>query len=263
MKNTPYSIVQNSTIEFLKCDVMNVLRNISHDLSQVEKSIFKEMIAYLINDTFSSSPKSKSQLGQDFFALGATNKSGTNFFVEIGGGDPLIASNSHLLQKGFGWRGIIVEPNPELIKKTITARCNDAKVSIYPFALSSKNGAENFLPSGMLGTFDRFISGDFHSKQRKKQKNSLGLILVNTRTPQTFIEECKITHIDFLSLDTEGSEWEIIRNWPFELIRPTAICIEVNNRSFARDIVQFLESKNYINVFSKLSKYDLWFIHKA
>jgi hypothetical protein len=115
----------------------------------------------------------------------------------------------------------------------------------------------------MLGTFERFIGGDFHSKQRQKLKNIEGLILVETKTPHTFIEECKIFHIDFLSLDTEGSEWEIISNWPFELIRPTAICIEVNNRSFARDILQFLESKNYINVFPKLSKYDLWFIQKT
>jgi FkbM family methyltransferase len=232
-------------------------------LSEVEKSILKEFISYLINDINTTHPKSKSQLGQDFFALGATNKTGSKFFVEIGGGDPLIASNSYLLQSGFGWSGIIVEPNPELIKKTIKVRCNDGNVSVYPFALASKNGAENFLPSGMLGTFERFIGGDFHSKQRKKLKNSEGLMLVETKTPHTFIEECKIVHIDFLSLDTEGSEWEIISNWPFELIRPTAICIEVNNRSFARDILQFLESKNYINVFPKLPKYDLWFIQKT
>ena len=115
----------------------------------------------------------------------------------------------------------------------------------------------------MLGTFERFIDGDFHSKQRTKLKNREGLIKVETKTPYTFIEECKIKQIDFLSLDTEGSEWEIISNWPFELIRPAAICIEVNNRSFARGTLQFLESKNYINVFPKLSKYDLWFIQKT
>lgn len=60
--------------------------------------------------------KSKSQLGQDFLALAATNYSSSKFFVEIGGGDPIIASNSYLLQESYGWSGIIVEPNPELIK---------------------------------------------------------------------------------------------------------------------------------------------------
>lgn len=115
----------------------------------------------------------------------------------------------------------------------------------------------------MLGTFERFIDGDFHSKQRNKLKNSNGLIKVETKTPHTFIEECKIKQINFLSLDTEGSEWEIISNWPFELIRPTAICIEVNDRSSASEILQLLESKNYINVFTNLSKYDLWSIQKT
>jgi FkbM family methyltransferase len=239
------------------------LRNNFSNSEDLEKNILKNIISNIISDADLSFTKSKSQLGQDFFALAATTQPPSNFFVEIGGGDPIIASNTYLLQENFGWSGIIVEPNPELVKKTIDIRCSDGKVSVYPFALSNRNGVENFLPSGMLGTFERFIDGDFHSKQRNKLKKSQGLISVETKTPQTFIEECRIKQIDFLSLDTEGSEWEIISNWPFELIRPTAICIEVNNRTSASDILQFLENKNYINVLRKLSKYDLWFVQKT
>lgn len=65
---------------------MNVLRNNFLDLSETEKRILREFISYLINDINTTHPKSKSQLGQDFFALGATNKTGSKFFVEIGGG---------------------------------------------------------------------------------------------------------------------------------------------------------------------------------
>jgi FkbM family methyltransferase len=258
-----YTISSNKTIEYLKHDFMSAIRVLYNNSNEAEQSILKLFITNLLSDVELNLPRSKSQLGQDFFALAATTSSSSNFFVEIGGGDPIIASNTYLLQENFGWSGIIVEPNPELAKKTIDTRCNDGKVSVYSFALSSKNGVENFLPSGMLGTFERFIDGDFHSKQRKKLKKSQGLISVETKTPQTFIEECKIKQIDFLSLDTEGSEWEIISNWPFELIRPTAICIEVNNRSSASDILQFLESKNYINVLRTLSKYDHWFVQKT
>ena len=263
IKKFGYSLNSIDTIQYLKHDFMSAIRNNYNSSSPAEKSILNFFIAHLLSDIELNSPKSKSQLGQDFFALAATNQSSSKFFVEIGGGDPIIASNTYLLQENFGWSGIIVEPNPELVKKTIDIRCNDGKVSVYSFALSSKNGVENFLPSGMLGTFERFVGGDFHSKQRKKLKKSQGLISVETKTPQTFIEECKIKQIDFLSLDTEGSEWEIISNWPFELIRPTAICIEVNNRSSASDILQFLESKNYRNVLRNLSKYDLWFVQKT
>jgi len=263
IKKFGYSLNSNNTIEYLKHDFMSAIRINYNNSNDAEKRIIKFFITDLFSDIESNSPKSKSQLGQDFFALAATTQSQSNFFVEIGGGDPIIASNTYLLQENFGWSGIIVEPNPELVKKTIDIRCKDGKVSVYPFALSNRNGVENFLPSGMLGTFERFIDGDFHSKQRNKLKKSQGLISVETKTPQTFIEECRIKQIDFLSLDTEGSEWEIISNWPFELIRPTAICIEVNNRTSASDILQFLESKNYINVLRKLSKYDLWFVQKT
>jgi hypothetical protein len=58
-------------INYLRNDLLNVLRNNFLDLSEAEKSILKQFISYLINDINSSHPTSKSQLGQDFFALAA------------------------------------------------------------------------------------------------------------------------------------------------------------------------------------------------
>ena len=66
--------------------MVNVLRNNLINLSELEKSILKVFISYMINDGNMAHSKSKSQLGQDFFALAATNETVSKFFVEIGGG---------------------------------------------------------------------------------------------------------------------------------------------------------------------------------
>jgi hypothetical protein len=112
----------------------------------------------------------------------------------------------------------------------------------------------------MLGTFERYIDGDFHADQRNKLKKSKGVIQVETKTPTTFIKDCDISNIDFMSIDTEGSEWEIITNWPFDAIQPKMICVEVNNREFELDILNFLVGKKYVNVLRRISKHDLWFV---
>jgi len=259
LKKSKYSIVANTTLEFLKYDLISTARNNFNSMSEFEKDILKKLIFHMTTDC-KETKNSRSQLGQDYLAQAALGNTSSGFFVEIGGGDPIIASNSYLLQKSFKWRGIIVEPNPELIKQTLEVRCQNNEVSVYPFALSKNNGFENFLPSGMLGTFERYIDGDFHSDQRNRLKKSKGVIRVETKTPATFVKECNIFNIDFMSIDSEGSEWEIIANWPFDVIKPKVICIEVNNRGFELDILNLLKGKKYVNVLRRISKYDLWFV---
>ena len=66
MRKSKYQINANSTIYFLKHDLVSVLRNNFFNLSEIERSILKEFITYLINDADITHSKSKSQLGQDF-----------------------------------------------------------------------------------------------------------------------------------------------------------------------------------------------------
>ena len=58
----------------------------------------------------SIAPKCKSQLGQEIFALIQNDFKRDGYFIEFGATDGLELSNTHLLEKEFGWTGILAEP---------------------------------------------------------------------------------------------------------------------------------------------------------
>jgi len=254
-----YYVIKKSTLNTMKTDAVSTVKNVFN--TTTDKELIRNFLSYLVSDSFSDTPLSKSQLGQDFFALAASNNGVNKFFVEIGGGDPIISSNSYLLQKGFGWKGIIVEPNPIFIERILLERCDEGEVELYPYAIAEKEGTSDFLPIGLIGTLPEYIDGDFHGKQRKKLLSREKLITIEKKSPRTFVETViNGRKIDFLSVDTEGSEWEIIKHWPFELCKPHAICVEVNNRTWKPELTSFLVSHGYSQKMDKLSKFDSWFI---
>ena len=254
-----YYVVKKSTLIEIKIDAVSTVKNIVN--TTTDKALAHKFLSFLISDSFSEVPLSKSQLGQDFFALATSSKNANQFFVEIGGGDPIISSNSYLLQKGYGWNGIIVEPNPMFIDRILLERCHEGNVELYPYAIAEKEGPSDFLPIGLIGTLPEYIEGDFHGEQRKKLLSREKLITIEKKSPRTFVETViNGRKVDFLSVDTEGSEWEIIKHWPFELCKPQAICVEVNNRAWKPELTSFLISHGYSQRMEKISKFDSWFI---
>ena len=70
-------------------------------------------------------------------------------------------------------------------------------------------------------------------------------------------------NIDYLSIDTEGSEFEIIKNLDFNKFRPCTITIEHNYEKIKRNkILNLLTKNNYLRVFKQVSRFDDWYIDK-
>ena len=80
---------------------------------------------------------------------------------------------------------------------------------------------------------------------------------------EIFRDFSSIPYIDFLSIDTEGSEVEILSSIDFSKYRPNIICIEHNyiksNRLYIKN---FLRSKGYKIVYSGISLWDSWFVRE-
>jgi FkbM family methyltransferase len=199
---------------------------------------------------------SKSQIFQDLFVTFMTHERRGGFFVEFGATDGVTLSNSWLLEKAYEWNGILAEP----------ARCWHTKLQtnrtckIDTSCVWSKGGDQlefNETSSQELSTIDSFSGSDGHSSDRENGKK----YLVETITLNELLEKHSAPReIDYLSIDTEGSELTILRSFDFRKYSINLITVEHNFTAARSKIYDILIENGYTRFFAKFSKFDDWYI---
>ena len=200
---------------------------------------------------------SKSQNFQDLFVLSELNLKKRGFFVEFGAANGIHCSNSFLLEKNFSWRGILAEPaktwHKELRRNRPLASIEDACVWKESNLLLSFNETED----GNLSTLDFFSGHDSHREFRKHGRKydvttiSLTDLLDKYSAPRS---------IDYLSIDTEGSEFEILNSFDFEKYSVSVITCEHNYTPMREKIFDLLTSKGYKRKHQDVSQWDDWYV---
>jgi FkbM family methyltransferase len=202
-------------------------------------------------------PNSKSQLRQDLFVLSELNFKESGYFVEFGATNGIDLSNSYLLERDYSWRGILAEParvwHSELRK--------NRKNSIVETNCVWKNSNETLLfnetDAPELSTLDSFSNSDTHLDFRKHGNKyevstiSLNDLLEKHRAPR---------NIDYLSIDTEGSEFEILNSFNFDNYNIKIITCEHNFGDNRDKIHSLLVSKGYERKFESVSLFDDWYV---
>ncbi len=230
--------------------------------SKTKKSLIQRTWRSGSSATFSSTQEknllrhSKSQLGQDILALTVSGLDKPGFFVEFGASDGLALSNSHLLEKRFGWNGILCEPSTawhEALKQNrgciIDTRC------VYSVSGEKISFSENYL-------------GELSAITSYAEPNSSGILKRTTSSYEVetislldlLKEHNAPKFVDFLSIDTEGSEFEILKNFEFQSYRFGAICVEHNFADTRERINKLLLANGYVQVHPDLSDFDDWYI---
>jgi FkbM family methyltransferase len=152
------------------------------------------------------------QLIRDFFG-GARE----GFYVEVGANDPYELSQTWHLEQA-GWAGILIEPQPDLAAKLRATRT----ANVYAVACSSPQKAGRSLPfhvAGPLSALDRDRMAPGAEPER--------IIAVPTRTLDDILIEARApSPIDFLSIDVEGHEFEVLQGFDFARWRPRLILLE-------------------------------------
>lgn len=202
-----------------------------------------------------------SQLKQDILVLFLKNFKENGFFVEFGACDGKHLSNTFFLEKNYNWTGILAEPEKKYYEKIRENRsCFIDNRAVY----NSSNTMIEF--RAVLGIEE--ISGINGSlipdSFRKDRDRRFELYEVETITLHDLLDFHNAPkHIDYLSVDTEGSEYEILSAFNFENYSIDIITVEHNYIEEKRQqINSYLESKDYIRIFQSLSEWDDWFIHK-
>ena len=221
-----------------------------------EAALFEDKGDAFLASTLNNFDLSKAQIFQDLFVLFMTNEKKGGYFVEVGATNGVTLSNTYCLEKSFGWDGILAEP----------ARCWHAelsanrKCSIETNCVWEKSGEQlnfNEVSPGELSTINAYSGSDGHSLARETGE----VYLVETISLNRLLEKHGAPrNIDYLSVDTEGSELTILNSFDFSKYNIRIITVE-HNFTDNRDKIHDLLSRNgYERVFEKFSQWDDWYV---
>ncbi len=160
------------------------------------------------------------------------------YFVEVGSSDGIHYNNTYVLEKIFDWRGICIEPNKTSFEKLKNHRnciCDNALLG------DAKREVEFVLcgeGSGIKGYFDKNKYLNLSGNMERKKTELLADVLRRHSAPAV---------IDYLSIDTEGTEYLILKNFRFDEYKFLAITVEHNRDAENRkNIRRLLEMNGYV-----------------
>jgi FkbM family methyltransferase len=166
-----------------------------------------------------------------------------------------------LLEKNFGWTGILAEPN-----KSYASQLRENRSAIIDNrAIWSKTGETiefaEVSAGGLSGVYSYFRESD----NALEKRNSLGIkkYTVETISLNDLLNEYNAPlNFDLLSIDTEGSEFEIVKNFNLSKYRPKVIVIEFDGTKHdAKKFEKLFTGCGYKSVGAELNdERNIWFV---
>jgi FkbM family methyltransferase len=195
-----------------------------------------------------------SQQGEDIFIYKHfINQHVTDgVFIELGGLDGVVYSNTKFFEDTLGFNGILIEPIPGPFKNMEKVR---TKSKCYNVAINSKEEPIEFI--GNWATAG--IKSSLRTELYKQYHSNTNTYIVPGVPISNIINENNLKYIDFLSIDVEGAERIVLEtmNWNIEIY---VICIELDENPTENDIwcKKCLEEKGF-KLYTRLCGNEIWY----
>jgi FkbM family methyltransferase len=219
-------------------------------------SLIKRVDVALLPALMTNFRHSKSQLRQDLFVLSQLGFKRNGFFVEFGATNGIDLSNTYLLEKRFGWAGILAEP-AKCWQSDLARNRKSVIESACVWHTTGEVLEFNQVDAPELSTLSEFNDADIHGQARRTGLTyavptiSLNDLLAKHNAPSA---------IDYLSIDTEGSEYEILKGFDFTSYRVSVITCEHNFTTKRDAVYALLSSHGYRRIYEDISLFDDWYI---
>lgn len=228
-----------------------LIKNLSND--------FLEFYSYILKEY----SLSKSQLYQDLFVIYSLGEKVNGTFLEYGGTDGVDLSNTFLLEKKFKWNGVLSEPSTQW---HTSLKKNRPNCKIINECIYSESGKKlDFFTSyhGELSTLEQFRDSDISSMPgNTKARNHKGFNhqVMSISLNDVFIKYFDSSPIDYMSVDTEGSELLILENFDFKKFSPKIVTVEHNFTEAQKKLDELFFTNNYIRMFKEYTQFDAWYV---
>ncbi|MEO6316426.1 MAG: FkbM family methyltransferase [Chitinophagaceae bacterium] len=171
-------------------------------------------------------------------------------YLEIGTNQPLVCNNTYSLYLRGGY-GVCIEPDKNMIKLIKRKRPGDIVLNIGIGLTESPAATFYLFPSKVNGW------STFSEEEALIRKNATGIgyntVEVPLKPVNTVIAEYFSPYPNFISLDVEGLDLDILKSIDFEKYQPEVICAETvtfgyldNNEEKINSISEFIHSKGYV-----------------
>ena len=184
------------------------------------------------------------------------NEKENGVFLEFGATDGVNLSNSLLLEKHYQWSGLLAEPSTKWHSSLKKNRPNTRIIQECIYSVSGKY--LDFFTSdvGELSTLEEFRLSDMPTmpiNAEKRNKSGHNHKVLSISLNDVFIKYFNSSPIDYMSVDTEGSELLILENFDFKKFSPKIVTVEHNFSDTQKKIDTLFFNNNYIRVFKTYS----------
>ena len=220
---------------------------------------FKKLITFILFKLYKFNYSALPQEGETAI-LRRLFSSNNGFYVDIGAYHPFFFSNTLMLYK-FGWNGINIEPNYANFKQFVKYRKRDINLNCAISGNKNELYYYEYLEPALNTTSETQVL------KRKKE----GINYINKKTirceklGEILNKFCHKKKIDFLNIDTEGTEFEVLKTNNWKKFKPKVIFCEILNcdleKAIKNKITIYLKSKGY-KIFAKFYNNSVY-IHKS
>ena len=187
-----------------------------------------------------ASPPYFAQFGEDRILAEIFSHRSFGTCVEVGANDGITHSMTYHFEL-MGWTCLLVEPIPELFRKITETR----KCIAENCAASSSEGEVTFSFAHVVPSMSTLEL----TKERRESILRAGgnpkEIKIRKRTLDNILAESGISEIDFISIDVEGHEMEVLKGFSINQYQPRIVLIEDNSHATDPSIPDFMRSKSY------------------
>ena len=193
--------------------------------------------------------------GEDLIISDLTKNIKNGFYVDAGCYHPLHLSNTYLLYKR-SWTGINIDISEFSIKLFNYLRPNDVNINSAVSNMEKEISFYYQKKLSQLSTIKKAISNE-RMQGNIKEKKIKSLKLNSILNQSKF----KNRQIDFLNIDVEGADFEVLKSLNFTIYEPKIICIEIMDKNiFESKIYNFLKDINYKKIWSSKSSFNHIFL---
>lgn len=236
---------------------LNILRRVKK--LQATESNFEALLppaARFAHLALGMVPLSRSQNFQDVWVLHETGFERGGYFVEVGAYDGIVHSNTYLLERAFGWSGLLAEPNPT---QHACIRSNRKAELVTKCVTESSGKTMQFWATEVasLSSLAGHALNDSNAEERARRHTSID---VESISLNDLLQEAGApADIGYISIDTEGNEPDILAAFDFDKWRPRCLTIEHNyvNQAVVDSIVL---KQGYQRRFPEVSQWDAWYV---